>query len=194
MVHSLEVEGATVVIRPVRNTGLIWMLVFTSLLGWTVWKFTLYDTGAWSPVNLLFPAICLFGVVAVAIHRRTRVVKLDRDQDLVLFQRRPFLVLPSRQIRYALSDFVGVGSSPEQAGEWADCVVVLVTADMRSLELLRTPHEYASSSFWSMKSKSVEPEEAAAVRNAVAKASGLRNMGFIDDLGFFKKRYRPLED
>jgi hypothetical protein len=194
MVNSPEVTGATVVIRPPRKKGLVWMMVITTLICWMFWALSSYDTGPWTLLYLSIPVILLLGVVARRIQERTSFVKIDRDQDEVLCERRPFLVLPPRQRRYALSDFVGVGSSPQRAGEWVECVVVLLTADMRSLELFRTDHEYVSRSFWSLTAKSVEPKEATAVRNDVARISGLRNMGFIDDLGFFNRRYSPLED
>lgn len=194
MVQALEVKGAAVVIRPVRSTVLIWMLVFTTALSWMFWKFLLYEVHARSAWLLVCPGICLLAVLMMVVDRHTRVITINRDRDLVLLERRPFLVFPSRQQRHALSDFEAVGSCPLMLHKSAQCCLVLVSTDMRSLELQRAHLGSRSDSFWRSRIEFVEPEQIAATRKAVAQVAGLTNLGFVDDDHHFKRRYKPLED
>jgi hypothetical protein len=109
-----------------------------------------------------------------------------------LIDRLPRFGLSAKQQKFALSDFAAVESHSAVVGRSTVCRVSLVTTGFRSLVLLNGSGGYGAKSFWHG-SMPVVTEEAASVRAAVAKVSGLTDMGYRGTLGLSVVAYEPID-
>ena len=192
MPRALEGSDTTVVIRPTPRTMWLWMFAFATALSWMYWKFSFYDV-SWRALGfLLFPSLALMGAALEFIDARISVTTIDRARDLVLIERLPWFGLPAKQRGYALSDFAAVESHSASVGRSLVCRVSLVTTGLRSLVLLNGSGGYRTKSFWHAPIPA-ETEEAATVRTAVAKITGLTDMGYRGTLGMSVVGYEPMD-
>jgi len=192
MPSSLKVTDTTVVIRPATTTTWLWLFVFATGLSWVFWKFTIYDTSPNALLLLLFPSMMLFGMLVDFVQARAFVTTIDRARNLVLIERLPRFGLSAKQQKFVLSDFAAVESHSAAVGRSLVCRVFLVTTGLRSLVLLNGSGGYGAKSFWHAPMPA-ETEEAASVRAAVAKVSGLTDMGYRGTLGLSVVAYEPID-
>ncbi|MGN7877240.1 hypothetical protein ACTJKJ_27100 [Roseateles sp. 22389] len=192
MSRSLQVTDATVVIRPATTTMWLWLFVFATGLSWMFWKFTFYDTSPKALLLLLFPLMMLFAVLVNFVQARAFVTTIDRARNLVLIERLPRFGLSAKQQKFVLSDFAAVESHSVAVGRSLVCRVSLVTPGLRSLALLNGSGGYGAKSFWHAPMPA-ETEEAASVRVAVAKVSGLADMGYRGTIGLSVVAYEPID-
>jgi len=170
----------------------LWLFVFATGLSWMFWKFTFYDTSLKALLLLLFPSMMLLAVLVDFVQARAFVTTIDRARNLVLIDRLPRFGLSAKQQKFALSDFAAVESHSAVVGRSLVCRVSLVTTGLRSLVLLNGSGGYGAKSFWRV-SMPIETEEAASVRAAVAKVSGLTDMGYRGTLGLSVVAYEPID-
>ncbi|OWQ48914.1 hypothetical protein CDL60_03250 [Roseateles noduli] len=170
----------------------LWLFAFASALSWMFWKFTFYDTSPKALWFLLFPSMMLCGVILEFVQARIHVTTIDRTRNLVLIERLPRFGLSAKQRRYALSDFAAVESHSAMVGRSLVCRVSLVTTGLRSLVLLNGTGGYGAKSFWHAPMPG-ETVEAAAVRAAVAKVVGLKDMGYRGTLGMSVVAYEVID-
>ena len=192
MPRSLQVTDTTVVIRPATTTMWLWLFVFATGLSWMFWKFTFYDTSPKALLLLLFPSMMLFAVLVDFVQARAFVTTVDRARNLVLIERLPRFGLSAKQQKFVLSDFAAVESHSVAVGRSLVCRVSLVTPGLRSLVLLNGSGGYGAKSFWRAPMPA-ETEEAACVRVAVAKVSGLTDMGYRGTIGLNVVAYEPID-
>lgn len=192
MPRSLQVTDTTVVIRPATTTMWLWLFVFATGLSWMFWKFTFYDTSPKALLLLLFPSMMLFAVLVDFVQARAFVTTIDRARNLVLIERLPRFGLSAKQQKFVLSDFAAVESHSVAVGRSLVCRVSLVTPGLRSLVLLNGSGGYGAKSFWHAPMPA-ETEEAASVRVAVAKVSGLADMGYRGTIGLSVVAYEPID-
>ncbi|WP_157522302.1 hypothetical protein [Mitsuaria sp. 7] len=192
MSRSLEVTDTTVVIRPTPSMMPLWAFAFATALSWMFWKFGFYEVSWKALWLLLFPSLALMGAALEFIDARISVTTIDRARDLVLIERLPWFGLPAKQRRYALSDFAAVESHSASAGRSLRCRVSLVTTGLRSLVLLNGSGGYRTKSFWHAPIPA-ETEEAEAVRTAVARVTGLTDMGYRGTLGMSVVGYEAID-
>ncbi|MBB3293782.1 hypothetical protein FHT39_002421 [Mitsuaria sp. BK045] len=192
MPRSLQVTDTTVVIRPATTTMWLWLFVFATGLSWMFWKFTFYDTSPKALLLLLFPSMMLFAVLVDFVQTRAFVTTIDRARNLVLIERLPRFGLSAKQQKFVLSDFAAVESHSVAVGRSLACRVSLVTPGLRSLVLLNGSGGYGAKSFWRAPMPA-ETEEAASVRVAVAKVSGLTDMGYRGTIGLSVVAYEPID-
>ena len=192
MPRSLQVTDTTVVIRPATTTMWLWLFVFATGLSWMFWKFTFYDTSPKALLLLLFPSTMLFAVLVNFVQARAFVTTIDRARNLVLIERLPRFGLSAKQHKFVLSDFAAVESHSVAVGRSLVCRVSLVTPGLRSLALLNGSGGYGAKSFWHAPMPA-ETEEAASVRVAVAKVSGLADMGYRGTIGLSVVAYEPID-
>lgn len=192
MPRSLQVTDTTVVIRPATTTMWLWLFVFATGLSWMFWKFTFYDTSPKALLLLLFPLMMLFAVLVNFVQARAFVTTIDRARNLVLIERLPRFGLSAKQQKFVLSDFAAVESHSVAVGRSLVCRVSLVTPGLRSLVLLNGSGGYGAKSFWHAPMPA-ETEEAASVRVAVAKVSGLADMGYRGTIGLSVVAYEPID-
>lgn len=192
MPRSLQVTDTTVVIRPATTTMWLWLFVFATGLSGMFWKFTFYDTSPKALLLLLFPSMMLFAVLVDFVQTRAFVTTIDRARNLVLIERLPRFGLSAKQQKFVLSDFAAVESHSVAVGRSLACRVSLVTPGLRSLVLLNGSGGYGAKSFWRAPMPA-ETEEAASVRVAVAKVSGLTDMGYRGTIGLSVVAYEPID-
>ena len=192
MPRSLQVTDTTVVIRPATTTMWLWLFVFATGLSWMFWKFTFYDTSPKALLLLLFPSMMLFAVLVDFVQARAFVTTVDRARNLVLIERLPRFGLSAKQQKFVLSDFAAVESHSVAVGRSLVCRVSLVTPGLRSLVLLNGSGGYGAKSFWRAPMPA-ETEEATSVRIAVAKISGLTDMGYRGTIGLSVVAYEPID-
>lgn len=191
MSRSLEVTDSTVVIRPTPSATWLWLFAFATALSGMFWKFTFYDTSLKALWLLLFPLTMLLAVILDFVQARAFVTTIDRTRNLVLIERLPRFGLSAKQRRYALSDFAAVESHSAMVGRSLVCRVSLVTTGLRSLVLLNGSGGYGAKSFWHAPMPA-ETDEAAAVRTAIARVTGLTDMGYRGTLGMSVVSYEPI--
>ena len=192
MPRSLQVTDTTVVIRPAATTMWLWLFVFATGLSWMFWKFTFYDTSPKALLLLLFPSMMLFAVLVDFVQARAFVTTVDRARNLVLIERLPRFGLSAKQQKFVLSDFAAVESHSVAVGRSLVCRVSLVTPGLRSLVLLNGSGGYGAKSFWRAPMPA-ETEEATSVRIAVAKVSGLTDMGYRGTIGLSVVAYESID-
>lgn len=192
MPRSLEVTDTTVVLRPAPSTVWLWMFVFATALNWMFWKFSLYEVSARSLWFLVLPSLALVAAAVEFINARISVTTIDGARDLVLIERLPRFGLSAKQRRYALSDFAAVESHSEVGGKSVACRVSLVTTRLQSLVVLNGSGGYGAKSFWHTPMPA-ETEEAVAVRVAIARVTGLKDMGYRGTLGMSVVSYESID-
>lgn len=192
MPRSLQVTDTTVVIRPATTTMWLWLFVFATGLSWMFWKFTFYDTSPKALLLLLFPSMMLFAVLVDFVQARAFVTTVDRARNLVLIERLPRFGLSAKQQKFVLSDFAAVESHSVAVGRSLACRVSLVTPGLRSLVLLNGSGGYGAKSFWHAPMPA-ETEEAASAQIAVAKVSGLTDMGYRGTIGLSVVAYESID-
>ncbi|MBB3281734.1 hypothetical protein [Mitsuaria sp. BK037] len=143
----------------------------------------------------LAPVVSFDDVVRVLVdfvQARAFVTTIDRARNLVLIERLPRFGLSAKQQKFVLSDFAAVESHSVAVGRSLVCRVSLVTPGLRSLVLLNGSGGYGAKSFWHAPMPA-ETEEAASVRVAVAKVSGLADMGYRGTIGLSVVAYEPID-
>jgi len=192
MSRSIEVTDTTVVVRPTPSTTWLWLFAFATAFSWMFWKFTFYDTSPKALWLLLCPSMLLLVAVVDFMQARINVTTIDRPRNLVLIERLPRFGLTAKQRRYALSDFAAVESHSAMIGRSLVCRVSLVTTGLRSVVLLNGSGGYGAKSFWHAPMPG-ETAEMASVRAAVAKVTGLTDMGYRGTLGMSVVAYEPID-
>lgn len=170
----------------------LWLFVFATGLSWMFWKFTFYDTSPKALLLLLFPSMMLFAVLVDFVQARAFVTTVDRARNLVLIERLPRFGLSAKQQKFVLSDFAAVESHSVAVGRSLACRVSLVTPGLRSLVLLNGSGGYGAKSFWHAPMPA-ETEEAASAQIAVAKVSGLTDMGYRGTIGLSVVAYESID-